>query len=55
MQLADFNTASTDISLKLFQVGLYLIDIFLVTVDIAAQKDRLVTGLPNARFKLEHA
>jgi hypothetical protein len=55
MQFADFNTASTNISLKLFQVGLDLIDILLETINITAQKDRLVAGLADARFELKDA
>jgi hypothetical protein len=55
MQFADFNAASTNISLQLFQVGLDLINILLETVDITPQKDRLVAGLADARFELKHA
>jgi hypothetical protein len=54
VQFADFNAASTNIGLQLFQVGVNLVDILLETVDITAQKDCLIAGLADARLQLKN-
>lgn len=54
LNLADFDTRATDISLELFQIGQGLVEVLLQTIDITAEENTVCAGLADGGLKLKN-